>query len=487
MRSPVAAVALVMLALPAPASGQEVTRVSYTTVSGVYSVRANDSEERNAIVVSQDDAGNVLIDEFGVGHTLVAEQQCTLLTTTRASCPRDPNNIGRLRIFAGEGDDVVDLAPLPVDKASSIASREVFGGGGNDTLYGSGGVDRLEGDGRFTAAGGPIPAGALPLRGRDVLRGGGGADALLGGDGNDYLNGDGDQVPGDAGNSLNGGSGADFFDAGASAGPDVIVGGSGEDGLSRRDALSRPNPGGLANSTVVDIDGGDTVSYGTRSYTTAGSAGVVADLDGVADDGATGEGDTIGTDVESLAGTIRDDRLTGSNAANHLTGGLGLDRLIPNDGADRLNLRDGIADPCYTSTSLAVLVLDLVDPPVASCPRVLFLTLIMTPVDEKKPAIEFGPKLVRAGTSGLRIPLVCPPGPYTCAGRLAIATGRRARSLRSVGYRVRAGRRSSLVVRLSPAGLQALRRSGRATLTARFSGTSKKGVTTSTADRRMPR
>ena len=124
--------------------------------------------------------------------------------------------------------------------------------------------------------------------------GGDGNDSIRGGDGWDELYGG----PGD--DRLEGGSGDDYF--GGFTGADVFVGGRGY----------------------------DEVSYETRTNP------IRADLDGAADDGEAGEGDTIGADIENITGGSSDDRLTGNSASNELIGGPGTDLLRTGGGDDRV-------------------------------------------------------------------------------------------------------------------------------------------------------
>ena len=111
-------------------------------------------------------------------------------------------------------------------------------------------------------------------------------ERLLGGDGDDTLTGN------NATNELDGGDGNDVLDLGRGT-LDVAIG----------------------------RDGTDTVTYSTRT------APVIADLDGLPDDGEAGENDRISADVENLTGGSANDRLTGSPDANVLNGGTGNDVL----------------------------------------------------------------------------------------------------------------------------------------------------------------
>jgi uncharacterized delta-60 repeat protein len=156
----------------------------------------------------------------------------------------------------------------------------------------------------------------LPL----LLNGGAGNDRLSGGSGNDRLLGmDGnDQLFGNAGDdTVDGGLGTDLQDGGA---------------------------------------GADTVDYSFRN------SAVFVDLDGDADDGASGERDTVAANVEHILGGRGSDTLTGNAAPNFirgnggndtirggggndtLVGDGGQDRLFGDAGDDFLDARDGITD-----------------------------------------------------------------------------------------------------------------------------------------------
>ena len=68
---------------------------------------------------------------------------------------------------------------------------------------------------------------------------------------------------------------------------------------------------------------GDRVSYGTRT-----AAGVNVSLDGVRDDGATGENDDVRTSVENIIGGSNfGDTLTGNGSANTIEGFGGADTV----------------------------------------------------------------------------------------------------------------------------------------------------------------
>ncbi len=185
------------------------------------------------------------------------------------------------------------------------------------------------------------------LRGDDgpnVLMGDGGSDTLEGAGGDDYLGGG----PA-AGDVVSYGSYTDPVVASLDGEPndggpgerdtietDVegLVGGSGDDALVG-DERANTLDGGAGSDLLAGGDGEDTVTYRSRPDR------VVADLDGVGDDGAVGEADTVGADVENLTGGRGDDRLSGSGGPNKLRGGGGEDQLAGGGGMDRLEGKDG--------------------------------------------------------------------------------------------------------------------------------------------------
>jgi Ca2+-binding RTX toxin-like protein len=237
--------------------------------------------------------------------------------------------------------------------------------------------------------------------GHDSARLEGGQWATLhGGPGNDHLAGlpDGSNTfqGGTGSDRMVGGSASDGFSAGASPdGADTMIGGS-------------PEPG----SAWPEYD---SVNYERRGK------GVRVDLDGDRDDGAVGEHDLVGADIEVVGGSKGDDVLTGGPASDRLdghdgrdlitgrggtdylvgdhlvidrsrsadrilggtgddvlTGGAGGDRLAggPGDdtiyagpGADRVRTRDDAADTVICGSGRDTLLLDSLDFPRPDCER----------------------------------------------------------------------------------------------------------------------
>ena len=74
----------------------------------------------------------------------------------------------------------------------------------------------------------------------------------------------------------------------------------------------------------------NSFSYSTRT------GNVSITLDGVANDGETGENDNFGTDIEIITGGLGNDTINGNSSANTITGGAGNDCLVGNGGDDYL-------------------------------------------------------------------------------------------------------------------------------------------------------
>jgi Ca2+-binding RTX toxin-like protein len=166
--------------------------------------------------------------------------------------------------------------------------------------------------------------------GNDRVDGGTGKDRVWGAAGRDQINGGGDddKLTGDSGSDvLLGAGGSDRLVAGT--GDDVLTGGAGAD----------RHKGGA---------GTDTVSFSDHK------SPVSADLDGLADDGSSGERDLVGSDVENLVGGASADRLEGNPASNKLEGGGGDDALIGGVGADVLAGGSGTDTVSYEDRAVGV-------------------------------------------------------------------------------------------------------------------------------------
>jgi Ca2+-binding RTX toxin-like protein len=157
--------------------------------------------------------------------------------------------------------------------------------------------------------------------GDDVLVGTAGPDVICGLDGNDTLLGLG------GGDVLVGGFGNDVLDGGADK--DREYGWEG-DGVFKQ---TGPAP----NGADVLVGGVDTVKYANRT------GDLSVSLDGLANDGAAGEGDNVAPDVKNVIGGKGDDVIVGNAWHNYLAGGPGGDRLSGLGADDTLKAQDGIS------------------------------------------------------------------------------------------------------------------------------------------------
>jgi len=113
-------------------------------------------------------------------------------------------------------------------------------------------------------------------------------------------------------------------------GNDIIYGGVGNDRIS----------GGFGDDQLIGEAGADTLNGGvgadTVSYSAA-SARLSISIDGRANDGATGERDSVALDVENVIGGSGSDKITGSASANDLNGGTGNDTITGGSGDDLID------------------------------------------------------------------------------------------------------------------------------------------------------
>jgi hypothetical protein len=133
--------------------------------------------------------------------------------------------------------------------------------------------------------------------GDDVIHGGVGSDNLMGDEGNDTLDGG----PGD--DSLEGIACGYCAEANTTYGSDTYIGGGGS----------------------------DSVTYEGRSENLS------LTLDGVANDGAAGEGDNIGADIGTVIGGSGSDYMVGNDRRNIFGGGAGDDVLYGGGSDDQLH------------------------------------------------------------------------------------------------------------------------------------------------------
>ena len=171
--------------------------------------------------------------------------------------------------------------------------------------------------------------------GPNIVDGGAGNDNPITGSGGD--------------DTLRGGIGSDELEGWD--GDDVLDGGPGDDYLEGIAYVEE----GMTHGTDTYVGGGgyDTVTYEGRTEDLSLSP------DGVANDGAAGERDDIGTDVMAIGGGHGADTMTGNGARNvfgagegddvlsgaggddHLVGGPGADRVTGGEGQDLLGGESG--------------------------------------------------------------------------------------------------------------------------------------------------
>ena len=219
-----------------------------------------------------------------------------------SAAQRSAGELLAVTVEGGPGTDTIGADPTGRVRASyadrAVGVRASLDGvaddgepGENDVL-GPGVTAIIGGSGPDRLSGGPADDALMGGAGDDVLRGLAGRDSLEGGDGGD---------------TLDGGEGDEAFTA--EAGGDIVRGGPGSDSMSY-------------------VRGQDD----TRPVTVT--------LDDLPGDGVPGEGDDIGSDVESLEGGWGNDQLTGSQGPDRLTAVRGVDVLDGRGGPDVLTSND---------------------------------------------------------------------------------------------------------------------------------------------------
>jgi Ca2+-binding RTX toxin-like protein len=290
------------------------------------------------------------------------------VVSATAECPGDA--VTKVEVLLGDGDDDLTLdssVSVPTLVLGGPGNDTVSGGSGPDEITGEAGVDRLTGgegndilrnDGRTgdpseshddgTLSGGPGNDFFYGTDGNDVIDGGGGDDEILayggddaisGGDGNDVLNG------GDGADTMAGGAGNDTMGTSVTQAPgnvslergnDSMDGGPGDDALHPGAGPPDPCPPNAAPPDCSDDDvlrggdGYDTVSYERRTHP------VRVSIDGIADDGQSGESDNVEPDVEQIIGGAGDDTLIGSRLEDAIDGRGGDDLIDGLGGSDFL-------------------------------------------------------------------------------------------------------------------------------------------------------
>jgi Ca2+-binding RTX toxin-like protein len=267
------------------------------------------------------DTGDTLFAGLGCGMS-ASVVRCS---TAGISVVRVTGGNGNDRLTANVGVGTVLRGGNGNDALSGGTGPDVLDGGfGADRMRGGPGIDTVGYSGRTMSVGVDLDdvaddgqsfefdnaasdiEGIVGGNGNDLLTGTSGANAIAGMGGNDSIHGLGgdDFLSGGVNNDfLDGGLGNDTYsDSGVGDGADIFTGGPGF----------------------------DTASYASRT------APLRVSLDGVADDGVTGERDNNRADVERLVGGTSADVLTGNASANNIQGGAGNDSLTGGAGNDSL-------------------------------------------------------------------------------------------------------------------------------------------------------
>ena len=254
---------------------------------------------------------------------------------------------------AGEGDTVAGMEDVTGGYgddalAGAATDNRLIGGGGSDRLSGREGDDVLM-DGELDRRDGDRD----PRQGRaDSFDGGSGSDLLVYAARSKSIAADlsrsgpiGVQGEGDTAANLEGvvGSWGDDILAGSAAdntltgglGDDRLVGLAGNDDLDGEDGSDTVSGGeGADRMTPGDDSDGrdmDTLDYSDRA------GGVTLTVDGRANDGVGGEGDSVAPGFERVLGGPGDDFLRAGAGDNRLEGGTGNDVLEGGEGDDSLD------------------------------------------------------------------------------------------------------------------------------------------------------
>ncbi len=223
-----------------------------TRVNGQVVIDTGGGDDQ--IRVTQDArTGNVTVSVNGESRTFTGNDRNNLVIRAGAGndvIQVDPGVTVNLRLFGGDGDDVITGGGGHDRIDGGAGNDRINGGAGNDYIYGGDGNDTLQGgDGNDTVYGGRGNDLVYGNAGNDYLEGGEGNDTMYGGDGNDVVSG------GLGDDRLFGSAGDDAIYAGQ--GKDDISGGSGSNKLYvQADDTVRTAPRGSRNQVVtVELTG----------------------------------------------------------------------------------------------------------------------------------------------------------------------------------------------------------------------------------------
>jgi hypothetical protein len=227
----------------------------------------------------------------------------------------------------GDGDD------LALADVEQVGALDLTGGPGVDVLSGGGGLRGGPGDDvlvGFALSGDDGDDVLTGTRAIDRLEGGSGADVLSGGAGDDRLSGDGYRASA-APDVIDGGEGNDVADYQYHLVPvhvDLAApdGGGGEDALAGIEHLV----GGRGDDTLLGDAGPNRIGGGRGRNTLAGRGG---------DDSVGGSGVVLGgAGDDHLHGGRRNDRLIGGRGADRIAGNWGRDEYSGGPGDDLFEL-----------------------------------------------------------------------------------------------------------------------------------------------------
>ena len=275
------------------------------------------SGEANHISIAPS-GGSYRVVETGSGVSLLPGAGCSLVVAGEVTCP----GVTSVDVSAGDGDDAIDLTgSVPASVDGQSGDDRISTGSGNDTLDGGSGSDTLDGG-----------------AGTDTIDGGGDGDLAsyrnhtaplvltLDGAANDGQPGENDRI----------GSDVEWVTGGS--GPDSITGDGSDNWLG--------GGPGTAADILTGGGGNDSVSYWDRTDP------VTIRLDGLPNDGAPGENDSVASDIDNAMGGEAGDQIYGNSGSNVLwgqwsgaaadgddfiDGGLGADTILGDRGTDTVS------------------------------------------------------------------------------------------------------------------------------------------------------
>jgi Ca2+-binding RTX toxin-like protein len=326
---------------------------------------------------------------------------------------------GNDTLMAGTDGGVIDGGP---------GNDTLLSGPGSDLIIGGDGIDNVSYAGRagpvtvdLASGTGGAPGEGDELQQIEQVTGGNGNDSISGNDavnildggpGNDTIDGRGgdDQIFGGPGNDvLRGGAGNDTIDGGT--GDDVLQGDAGADTLAGGDGNDQLD-GGAGADSLAGGPGDDTAVYSSRSKD------VSVSTDGADNDGEANERDQVRLSVESVK--------TGA-------------------GNDTINVRDGVKGEVSCGPGKDSVTADQNDTIAADCEQKnLTLGVLATCTVESNPA-----RMSRSGTISVRVK--CPTGGKATLALRTVGKAKRAKKLGSKAFTLKAGKRTTVKIKLSGA------------------------------------